>query len=854
MKDTPLIDTQHTPIIRQYLGFKNDYPDKLLFFRVGDFYELFFEDAKKAARILNIALTSRGKSAGQPIPMAGIPFHALDNYLARLIDQGESVVICEQVGDPALSKGPVERKVVRIVTPGTVTEENLLSERSEKLLLAVSSNNKITGIAGLDLSSGRVFLSEHDEFDSFLMEMECLQPAEIIFDEGNDLQNQITVNCVSNVRQSWYFHHGSAVELIKKQYGVHDLSGLGCHELRAAVCAFGALLNYLQETQFIDSPHLQIPRINIQEEFLCIDAVSRRNLELDACLSGEHEYSLLSIMDSTLTSMGGRLLRRWLHQPIRNHHILRLRYDAVECLLMNRLYTRFHECMRAITDIERINTRIVMNSARPRDLVQLKLSLRQLPELKGLLADVDSLQIQDLDTKIGDFETLANMLHEAVFETPSVIIREGGVILDGYDPELDELRRFSQGASEHLQELERRERNRTGIQTLKVGFNRVHGYYIEAGKSHADKIPDDYTRRQTLKSSERFITPELKDFENKILGARDKALRREKYLYEQLLLKVAAYSSELQSCADAIAELDTLLSFAERAHTLDLNKPELTGEQGITITEGRHPVIEQVQTEPFISNDLLLDESRRMLVITGPNMGGKSTYMRQTALIIILTHIGSYVPAREAVIGPIDRIFTRIGAADDLVSGRSTFMVEMTEAANILNHATRNSLVLMDEVGRGTSTFDGLALAWACASHLTHNNQAFVLFATHYFELTALAEQELQVDNVHMDAVEYNDKIVFLHAVKQGPASRSYGLQVAALAGLPDSVIAHAKQRLANMEQLYQHRSDKQQKQTDLFQQKTPIADLLKTVDLDELSPRQALDFLYQICAMINKN
>ena len=848
------MDTQHTPIIRQYLGIKNDHPDKLLFFRVGDFYELFYEDAKKAARMLNIALTSRGKSAGQAIPMAGVPFHAIDNYLAKLIEQGESAAICEQIGDPALIKGPVERKVVRIVTPGTVTEENLLPDQGENLLLAVSQDGEMTGIASLDLSSGRIFLSEHDALDSFLMEIECLQPAEIVLNEAGDLHNQITVGCARDLRPDWFFNHSSAVELIKKQYQVHDLVGLGCHDLPAAVSALGALLNYLHETQFTDIPHLQIPRINSQDEIIGMDAVSRRNLELDACLSGEHDYSLSKIIDTTSTCMGSRLLRRWLHQPLRNHDVLRLRYDAVEQLLIDRRHSRLHECMRAISDMERINTRIAMNSARPRDLVQLKLSLAQLPALKRMLTDIDSPRIRALDNDMGDFQALTELLDKAILETPSITIREGGVIADGYDPELDELRHLSRDASEYLQNLERRERARTGVQTLKVGFNRVHGYYIEVSKHHSANVPNEYSRRQTLKSAERFITAELKNFEDKILGARDKALRREKHLYEQLLLEVAAYSSRLQLCSDAIAELDVYLSFAERAQTLNFDRPELSVDPGIHITEGRHPVIEQVRTEPFIANDLLLDESRRMLVITGPNMGGKSTYMRQTALIIVLAHIGSYVPARQAVIGPIDRIFTRIGAADDLASGRSTFMVEMTETSNILNHATKNSLVLMDEVGRGTSTFDGLALAWACAGHLIHNNQAFVLFATHYFELTALAEREPQADNVHIEAVEHNDKIVFLHTVKPGATSRSYGLQVAALAGLPDSVIAQAKKRLSNMEQQYQSKKAQKQRQTDLFQRQPAVETLLKTIEPNELSPKQALDFLYQLCSMIGKD
>jgi DNA mismatch repair protein MutS len=836
--------------MQQYLGFKAEHPDMLLFFRMGDFYELFYEDAHKVSRLLDIALTTRGKSAGEPIPMAGVPYHAVETYLARLIRMGESVVICEQVGDPALCKGPVERKVVRIITPGTITDDGLLEDRLDNLLISIAEDNERFGIASLDLSSGRFILMELSDVDALAGELERLCPAEILLAEDSVLSKQLPGQARITERPAWHFDTIAAERIIKQQYGVHDLAGFGCENRPPLVSAAGCLLHYVQETQKTLLPHLHTPQIEYRDDCIVLDAISRRNLELETDLSGSRDHTLLNVIDTTSTCMGGRLLRRWLHRPIRDQRTLRLRHDAIKNLLYDRSYIQFHDLLRGIGDIERIMTRVALKSARPRDLAQLKTSLAQLPLIKDLLKDIDSPHLQFLDKQIHVFPELYARLVNAIVEAPPVTLRDGGVIAAGYDRELDEFRCLSHDAGQFLIDLEKRERERTGINNLKVGYNRVHGYYIEISRTRSANVPADYNRRQTLKANERFITPELKEFEHKVLSAREKSLAREKQLYELLLDFLCEHLPGLQQCATAIAELDVLISFAERAESLDLNPPELTDITGLVIEGGRHPVVEQIQTEPFIANDLELHDSRRMLIITGPNMGGKSTYMRQVALIVILAHIGSYVPAKKARVGPIDRIFTRIGATDDLAGGRSTFMVEMTETANILNNATNISLVLMDEVGRGTSTFDGLALAWACSTHLAKETRAFTLFATHYFEMTALPETVDDVYNVHLDAVEYGDKIVFMHAVKEGPANQSYGLQVASLAGIPDHVIRKARLRLQEMEMSSFPLAD--QKQNDLFTQRHPLIDALEKIDPDTISPKQALEILYKLRSMLD--
>jgi DNA mismatch repair protein MutS len=838
---------QNTPVMKQYLGFKAEHPDRLLFFRMGDFYELFYDDAKKAARLLNIALTARGKSAGDPIPMAGIPFHALDNYLAKLVRQGESVVICEQIGDPATSKGPVERQIARVVTPGTITDEALLDEHLDNLLLSIHQSGERFGLAILELSSGLFSVMELENLEALDSELRRLKPAETLIGESAGLEKWLETRCNSiTTRPPWHYDESGAREKLKKQFGVQNLAGFGCDKMDLAVASAGALLQYAEDTQRSSLLHLQAIRVEQRDEFIILDAISQRNLELEHDLNGRKDHSLLQVIDSTATPMGSRLLRRWLNRPIRNHQLLRMRHNAVDTLLHNRNFIEIQSCLRAVNDVERILTRIAFKSARPRDLVQLRTTLAALPELREKLRVTDSPHLQSILQNINDFPDLCKYLTEAVVESPPVTIRDGGIISKGFDEKLDELMTLSQDAGQFLLDLETQEKLRTGLSNLKVGYNRVHGYYIEISRHQSENVPAHYHRRQTLKSTERFITEELKSFEDKILSAKSKALSREKMLYGQILDHICVNLTHLQQTAIAIGEIDLLACFAERAETLNYNQPEFREDSGINIQCGRHPVVEQLQTEAFIPNDTLMHDDRRMLIITGPNMGGKSTYMRQTALIIILAHIGSFVPAKNASFGPIDRIFTRIGAGDDLASGQSTFMVEMTEAANIINNASSNSLVLMDEIGRGTSTYDGLALAWACATYLAEKVSAYTLFATHYFELTALPEQSISVHNIHLDAVEHGEKIVFMHAVKEGPANRSYGIQVAQLAGIPPSVIEHAKQRLNSLESSPASLPESIP-QSDLFNLQHPLIQAVENLNPDEMTPKQALDALYKL-------
>ncbi len=840
---------QHTPVMRQYLSFKAEYPDTLLFFRMGDFYELFYDDARKVARLLDIALTTRGKSAGEPIPMAGVPYHAVDNYLARLVRMGESVVICEQVGDPAACKGPVERKVARVITPGTVTDEALLDDREDNLLASVHETRGCYGVAVLDLASGRFHLLECADFNALLSELQRIAPAELLCSESatqlEALQNDFNVTRC----EAWKFDRMAAAENLRSQFKVRDLAIFGCDRLPLAIAAAGCLLDYARQTQQASLVHLQAPVTESDEHHILMDASCRKHLELVSALNGEDGHSLYQVFDTTHTAMGSRLLRRWIKQPIRDHDILNHRYDAVDTLLYDRRFIDLIPAMQSMGDIERISSRIALKTARPRDLVALRDSLIVLPAIRAALESMDSPGLRRLNQSIPELAAPCHLLDLAVVESPPATIRDGGVIRAGYDAELDEYRGLSADAGEYLQTLETRERERSGLATLKLGFNRVHGYYIEVSRNQSDQVPADYQRRQTLKSTERFITPELKQFEDKVLRARDRALAREKHLYLALLEKLGEHLQELQSAAAAIAELDALICFSERAETLNLCRPALLDHTGIHIRNGRHPVVEQLQTSNFIANDLKLDADRSMLVITGPNMGGKSTYMRQTALIVILAHIGCFVPADSAEIGPVDRIFTRIGASDDLAAGKSTFMVEMTETATILHNATRNSLVIMDEIGRGTSTYDGLALAWACAEYLARESRAMTLFATHYLELTALAGTHDNIANVSVAVIEHQDKIVFLYRVEEGCANRSYGIQVASLAGIPAPVIEQARQHLLNMEQAPQVNSG-DIRQSDLFRQASAVEELLDSLRIDDMTPRQALEVLYQLKAL----
>ncbi len=837
-------------MMRQYLGIKAQHPDELLFYRMGDFYELFFTDAKQAAEALDITLTARASSAGEPIPMCGVPFHAVDTYLAKLVQQGVSVAICEQIGDPATSTGPVDRQVVRIVTPGTLTEESLLDAGRDNLIAAISTDGSSFGLATLDVSSGRFELAEHPVETSLVSELHRLSPAEIILMDNQEYPSIATEHAGSRHRPEWEFDLTSARDSLTKQFNVRDLAGFDCDDMDLGIRAAGCLLAYVQETQRTELPHINRLQKLTSDEAVHIDGSSRRNLELTLNIHGGEEHTLFSVLNKTATSMGGRLLQRWINRPIRSRQVLGGRMDAIDRIVEDKQADPMFSCLRNIGDIERILARVALRSARPRDLARLRDALSILPELSDLLGAIDADRIAHLAQKCKPLPELAGELEKAVIENPPVVIREGGVIKQGYDDELDELRSISENAAEYLIKLETKEREVTGLSTLKVGYNRVHGYYIEISKSQAEKAPTHYVRRQTLKNAERFITPELKTFEDKALSSKSRALTREKHLYDELLELLVGQLTLLQDLTDAISELDVINTLAERSVTLQLVRPLLTQGPTLEVEQGRHLVVEQTMNGTFIANDLDLGGETQLLIITGPNMGGKSTYMRQCAIITLLAHIGCFVPARSASIGAIDRIFTRIGSSDDLASGRSTFMVEMTETALILNNATPHSLVLLDEIGRGTSTFDGLSLAWAVANSIATDIGALTLFATHYFELTTLPDNLSQTRNVHLAAREYGEDIIFMYAVNDGPASQSYGLQVAKLAGVPQSVIRTAQEKLRQLEE-NEVRMEPHPTQADLFVTGAAEPDELRTrlqeLDVDSLSARDALDLLYEL-------
>lgn len=844
---------KHTPMMQQYLGLKAQYPNMLLFYRMGDFYELFYEDAEKAARLLEITLTQRGASAGTPIKMAGVPYHAVESYLARLVKAGESVAICEQVGDPAASKGPVERKVVRIVTPGTLTDAALLDDKAPNILMALCVEREMAGLAWLNLASGELRVMETAP-RAWFAEAQRIAPAELLIVESIEIALPDS-HCAQTRLPAWHFEFEAARTLLIQHFGTAELAGFGVEDMRPAISAAGALLAYARKTQGQSLQHVNALLPERDDAYVRLDPATRRNLELSETLRGQPAPTLLSVLDRCATGMGSRLLRHWLHHPLRAHTLVNARLDAVTELAGEAGAGPYHALqgnLRRVADVERIAGRIALKSARPRDLSSLRDTLAALPEIAQSLQHCISARLCELHATLATPATCLPLLQHAIAQEPAVLLREGGVIAPGYHAELDELRGLQHNAGEFLVALEARERERTGIPNLKVEYNRVHGFYIGITNSHADKVPEDYRRRQTLKNEERYITPELKAFEDKALSAQERALALEKQLYDALLDQLASHVPVLQASARSIAELDVLTGFASIAVEKNWCRPQLVEDPCIQIEAGRHPVVEE-QIDDFIANDAQLSPSRRLLLITGPNMGGKSTYMRQVALITLLAHIGSFVPARAVRLGSIDQIFTRIGAADDLAGGRSTFMVEMTESANILHNATENSLVLMDEVGRGTSTFDGLALAWAIARHLLERNRAYTLFATHYFELTQLAQEFREAANVHLDAVEHKDRIVFLHAVEEGPASQSYGLQVAALAGVPGAVTRAAKRHLQQLEQQNVGKKD----QPDLFAANIaeeiiepaphPLVDALADIDPDVLSPREALELLYKL-------
>ncbi|WGE71674.1 DNA mismatch repair protein MutS [Actinobacillus equuli subsp. haemolyticus] len=854
--------SKHTPMMAQYLQLKAQNPDILLFYRMGDFYELFYDDAKKAAALLDISLTKRGASAGEPIPMAGVPYHAVEGYLAKLVALGESVAICEQIGDPAASKGPVERKVVRIVTPGTVSDEALLPERQDNLVAAIYEEKGVFAIATLDMTSGRFLITELPNKEALAAELQRLQPAEILYAE--DFSAAEILNNYKGLRRRsvWEFELVTAINLLNRQFGTQSLAGFGVEKAVVALCAAGCVLHYAQETQRTALPHINSIHLAQNSDTILLDAATRRNLELTQNLAGGTENTLAAVLDKSVTPMGSRLLKRWIHQPIRDLEKLKKRQDIIDTLQKEQRIERLQPLLQNVGDMERILARVALRSARPRDLTRLRTALAQLPDIaknaKNLTASLDALVAQ-----IGDFSELHALLERAIIETPPQLIRDGGVIAAGYNAELDEWRELSAGATQYLENLEIREREATGIDTLKIGFNAVHGYYIQISQGQAHKAPMHYVRRQTLKNAERYIIPELKTYEDKVLKAKGASLALEKQLYDELFDLLMPRLGELQLAAMALSELDVLTNLAERAESLNYVRPTFSLQRGVNIKGGRHPVVEQVLKDPFIANPVFLNAQRHLLVVTGPNMGGKSTYMRQIALISLMAYIGSFVPADSAEIGALDRIFTRIGASDDLASGRSTFMVEMTEMANILHQATENSLVLIDEIGRGTSTYDGLSLAWACAEWLAKKTQSLTLFATHYFELTSLPSQLKGVANVHLDAREHQDSIVFMHSVQEGAASKSYGLAVAALAGVPKQVIQLAKQRLAHLEEIsLQTKEAHDNPQGDLLfgadLQETPqiqplvvqqsdVEKALMSIDPDELTPRQALDELYRL-------
>jgi DNA mismatch repair protein MutS len=867
-------EDNHTPMMRQYFGLKSEHPNQLLFYRMGDFYEIFYDDAKRASQLLDITLTSRGHSGGKPIPMAGIPYHAAENYIARLVRMGESVVIAEQTGDPATSKGPVERKIARIVTPGTISDEAFLEEKSENLLLSLAHQSRkgldVFGFSYLDMASGRFCLFEVDGHEALASELQRLSPMEILVSEDFPARDRLKLEKGVSELGPWHFDYESSYRQLIQQFNTKDLSGFGCEALTAAIASAGALLQYAKDTQRSALPHIQSIMVEHKDDSVLIDGATRRNLEIDINLTGGTTNTVVEVLDECATPMGSRLLKRWLHTPIRDLNEIQSRQQVVAELQIKQAYDTLKTPLKKMGDLERILSRVALRSARPRDLLRLKFALEAIPEINILLEGATTERLLELNQRILAQPDITKTLTQALVENPPSVVRDGGIFAKGYDDELDELLSLSTNATDFLAEMERSEKTRTGISSLKVGFNRVHGYYIEISRLHSDQAPVEYIRRQTLKNAERFITPELKIFEDKALSAKSKSLAREKELYEGLLDQLNETLRELQTTSQALAQLDVMNNFSERADVLNFVCPELHNRGGIQIIGGRHPVVEAVISEPFVPNDLELNEKRSLLIITGPNMGGKSTYMRQIALITLLAHTGCFVPAESASISVVDRIFTRMGSSDDLAGGRSTFMVEMTETANILNNASKDSLVLMDEVGRGTSTFDGLSLAWAAVDYLAKELKCYVLFATHYFELTALADQLDNAANVHLTATEYEDEIIFLHKVHEGPASQSYGLQVAQLAGVPRGVISHAKQKLKELEvvtginiedtalyaktgsrstKVQENKTSYQPQQVDMFAQaeQNALKNAVEALDLDNMTPLEAINALYKL-------
>ena len=843
--------SDHTPMMQQYLGIKADHPNALLFYRMGDFYELFFDDAKKASELLDITLTTRGQSAGQPIPMCGVPFHAVDSYLAKLTAGGKSVAICEQIGDPASSRGPVERKVQRIITPGTLTEDALIDDNRESILMALVpavSDSLPAGVAWLNLSTSEYRIAEPNSNRDLKTLLERIRPSEILLPEGHDVDMPgVTLTSLELER----FDSSLGQQALLDQFSVSSLDGFGIGGCTVGLGAAAAVLRYAQEAQCQSLPFLTTVSLHADDRVIVIDGPTRRNLEIDTRLDGSGtNNTLFGVINHCATPMGTRLLREWLHGPLTDQIEIGHRHDVIEAILETRSSEQFATYLRPIGDMHRIITRTGLGTASPRDLARLRDGLASLPRLKSLVEALQVPAIQNTFQCLPDETNWQTRLANTLIEAPPATIRDGGCIARGFDEHLDQLRDLSENATGYLEELETRERERTGINTLKVGYNRVHGYYIETSRSVTGDLPVEYVRRQTLKNVERYITPELKTFEDEVLTSKARALRHEKRLYQELIDYLQGDVVSLRSIAETVARIDVLQALATAADILSLTRPQFSEAPCIEIRDGRHPVL-SASSNTFVPNSIELNESRHMLIITGPNMGGKSTYMRQTALITLMAYSGCFVPSSFTRLGPIDRIFTRIGASDDLAGGRSTFMVEMTEAANILHNATSRSLVLLDEIGRGTSTFDGLALAWAIAVEIGSQIRSFALFATHYFELTALPDELPGIVNVHLDAVEHGGDVVFLHAVREGPASQSYGLQVAKLAGIPETVLADARQRLHSLETAAAISADEQ---GDLFARTSspppvvdPIIERMRSIDADNYSPLAALELLYEL-------
>ncbi|WP_196138048.1 DNA mismatch repair protein MutS [Aliikangiella sp. G2MR2-5] len=850
------MSNNHTPMMRQYLDIKTEYPDILLFYRMGDFYELFYEDAKNAAEWLGITLTHRGKSNGEPIPMAGVPFHAVDNYLSRLVKQGRSVAICEQIGDPATSKGPVERKVVRVITPGTLSEDSLLEADKENLLTGVyflksCKNGFPYGLAWLDLAGGQFYCNEFRTETELFSEIARLKPAEILA-ESSFYESLCNMGHTVKLLDDWQFDYGQNYQSLLKHFGVKNLDGFGCDEMQSAICAAGATLNYAKLTQQSLLGHLNQIKPFDNRGILFLNAHTRKHLEITENLYGESDKSLFNVINRTKTAMGCRLLKNWLHAPLVDKTSIERRYNKVESLQHSGNLEELRALLAPVRDMQRILTRIALLSSRPRDLTGLRESLGVLPSLIGWLKKQDDQRLYEHAESLSEHREIFELLERAIFDNPPVVIRDGNVIRDGFNEELDQLRYLSTNASDLLADMEEREKEATGINTLKVGYNKVHGFFIEISKAQSDKAPIHYTRRQTLKNAERFITPELKELEEKVLSSQAKALALEKQLYQSLIESLLPSVPALQFTAEQIAILDVLQSFAEIAEQENYVRPVLMETTGINITCGRHPVVEAYQNDPFIPNDVVIGEQQKSLIITGPNMGGKSTYMRMTAIIALLAHAGCFVPAESAEIGLLDAIYTRIGASDDLSGGRSTFMVEMSEAANILNNAGEKSLVILDEIGRGTSTYDGMALAWATLDYLNQRINPLVLFATHYFELTQITQKNQSIKNMHFGAIQHGEKLILDHRIHPGPTSKSYGIHVAKLAGVPDGVLKLAQDYQMHLEQGKHHQDSETVPQPSVnstreVQTQDPRIALLDSLNADELTPKQALDLVYKL-------